>query len=175
MGISPALATTVEHPTQFGRFELVEEVRTHDPGEPLIMHVATEWTKYHLRWRSIDGVVRFALTDDGEKVAAFFEGKDCSSASAFQQFSGRVGEPALFHEAMQQLGELFKACPRVTATEHQHYVREFASSTNDFIPAVEALKQRGAKKFGSWRNRCVSRAPGFDPFAPCIMPNQKKN
>lgn len=175
IGISSALAATVEHLTGFGKFDLVEEVRTRDPGEPPIMHVATEWTKYHLRWRSSDNVVRFALTDDGEQLSASFEGRECSSRSAFQQFSGKTGEPILFDEALKQLGQTFEVCPRVSAAERQHYAREFALSADDFVPAVEALKLSGAKKFGSWRNRCIDRAPGFDPFAPCIQPKQKKN
>lgn len=167
VGSQPALAGVVERSISFGSVEMVEEVRVRDPGEPAIMHTKTEWTKFHLRWRSSDQIAAFTLTDDGSMVTSKFNVGDCLISRSGNLFVGIVGERKLLNQAFADLRKILRMCPGLAVLERQRLANEFAGSADDFVPAVEALKKRGATKFGTWRRPFVDQAGVFS-IIPCL-------
>lgn len=147
-------AKTVATNTSFGAIELVQEVRTRDPGEPEVMHVATEWTKLRLLWASQAGDMTVRLEDDGEMLDIYVAGHDCLSRAPFQRYRNEIGEPALWNSVLANMRNLMSACPRVSASQSRSYTREISNSADDFVPAVEALKSRTHTVFRSDLKRC---------------------
>ena len=168
---APSVAATVEQSRSFGTFALIEEVRTREPDEPLIMHVATEWTKLHLRWRSRDSSLIVNLTDDGGMLEIDVKTEsECFLSAPYQRFR-TGGEPALWQAMTTAARDLLRACPRVKRTAALSYLREFGQAANDFQTGVAAMKSRSILLFGKTLKRCrprsVTRQPMIitDPFA----------
>ncbi|KRA56173.1 hypothetical protein ASD79_17595 [Caulobacter sp. Root655] len=163
-----AQAGTVETRTPFGRIEMVEEVRTRDPGEPPIMHVATEWTKLHLRWRSADGVMSVDVIDSGGIVQAAIEGADCSASTAYLQYSGVAGEHEIVDGVRTLLALLDKDCPRLPSGAT--YATTLADGAADFVAAEDGLRSRALILFRRPLTRCLpppmNRLFPSDPFNP---------
>lgn len=156
-------AKTTEQRTEFGLLSLVQETRTPDPGEPPIMHVATEWTKLHLRWTSRAGDMTVDLVDDGSMLQIDVSGHDCSSAAPYQRYRQEIGEPRLLAQMRMNLTELLKVCPRVSRSQAAIYVQEFGGIKNDYVAGVEALKQRARNTFTNTLARCRPRNDGVIP------------
>lgn len=168
---APSAAATAEQTRSFGTVALIEEVRTLEPDEPPIMHVATEWTKLHLRWRSQDGALIVNLTDDGEMLQIDVKTRaECFLTAPYQRFR-TGGEPALWQAMTSAAHDLLRACPRVKRAPALSYIRELGQSAADFRTGVEAMKSRSTGLFGKTLKRCRPRsAPRqhtivTDPFA----------
>jgi hypothetical protein len=168
---APSVAATVEQSRSFGTIALIEEVRTREPDEPLIMHVATEWTKLHLRWRSEDSSLIVNLTDDGGMLQINVKtGFECFLSAPYQRFR-TGGEPALWQAMTTAARDLLRACPRVRRTAALSYLRELGQSATDFQTGVAAMKSRSILLWGKTLKRCrpqpVTRQPMIitDPFA----------
>lgn len=173
VGTTSGQAKTVETKTTFGLVELVQEVRTRDPGEPEIMHVATEWTKLRLVWKSRDGDLTVRLEDDGQMLDVYVEGHECATRAPFQRYALQVGETGLWNSAMSNMRSIVAACPRITAQQKRSYVREISLAQDDFVPAVEALKSRARVVFQTDLKRCRPQPARsqdhimtFDHFGP---------
>jgi hypothetical protein len=166
---SAARAETVMQETSFGAFTLVREIKTRDPGEPLIMHVATEWTKLHLRWRSRTGDMRVELIDNGGMLEIDMDGHECSSGARYLRYGKRLGEPALWSDMNSMLASLTKICPRIEPARRAAYAAEFALARDDYVAGIEALKKRAARLLNPSLTRCrrlqTSVIP--DPYALC--------
>jgi len=169
---TPSFAATVEQSQRFGTFALITEVRTRDAGEPVIMHVATEWTKLHLRWRSQDGSLVANLTDDGGMLKIDVESEaKCFLSAAYQRYLGKSGEPALWQATTMAVRDLLRACLRVDRSAALSYTRELAQSAHDFETGVEAMKSRSIVLFGPTLKRCRPKPARpkqldiIDPFA----------
>lgn len=153
LAASVAQAGTVETRTPFGRIELVEQVRTRDPGEPPIMHVATEWTNLHLRWRSLDGVMSVEVIDSGAMIEAVVNGADCSASTSYLQYSGVAGELAITQGVRDLLASLEKLCPRLPPGAA--YSRTLADGAADFAAAEDGLRARALALFKRPLTRCL--------------------
>lgn len=158
-------AGTVERRMSFGSISLVEEIRTRDPGEPATMHVATEWTKLHLRWIPGSGDLLLDLVDNGGTLQIEVRGHDCSSIASYRRYSLAIGEPELWQSLKGSLHHLVETCPRISPEQGAAYEREFSRTYDDYIAGVEALKVHARHSFKSLA-RC--RAPKakllIDPF-----------
>jgi len=166
---SAAPAETVVRETGFGAFTLVQETRTPDPGEPPIMHVATAWTKLHLRWRSKTGDMMVEIIDDGGKLEIDTEGHGCLSATRYLLYGKRLAEPALWSDIRQALAGIMEVCPRIEPGQREAYAAEFARAHDDYIAGIEAMKRRAVKLFGPSLKRCPppkDNMPG--PFGMCL-------
>jgi len=153
--IVPSSAKTVEQNQSFDTFALIEEVRTREPNEPLIMHVATEWTKLHLRWHSHDKTVVAELTDDGSMLRIDVKSEaHCFSSADYQRYRGTSGEPALWQAISTTVHGLLRVCPRVNRLAALRYSRELGQSVDDFHTGVEAMKSRSFILFGTNLKRC---------------------
>ncbi|MET0309902.1 MAG: hypothetical protein ABW023_14445 [Sphingomonas sp.] len=162
----PAAARTVEEETRFGSIELVVETRTRDPGEPPIMHVATEWTKLRLRWRPKTGDMRVDLIDDGGGLRIEGRGHDCLSAAQGQRYGKRLGEAALWNALRAHLDSLMAVCPRISPRQARTYRQAFAMSRDDYVAAIEAMKKRALTLFRRPLMRCKAWTQSFaDPFS----------
>jgi hypothetical protein len=159
-----AQAGTVETRTAFGRIELVEEVRTRDPGEPPIMHVATEWTKLHLRWRSADGVVAVDVIDDGWMIEALVTatvGKaSCVSSIDYLQYSGVAGEDEIADDLRAHIEWLPSGgCTMFSREASAGYARTLADGAKDFVAAEDGLRARARDLFKRPLSRCLAPPP----------------
>jgi hypothetical protein len=166
-----AQAGTVETRTPFGRIEMVEEVRTRDPGEPAIMHVDTEWTQLHLRWRSADGVMSVDVIDSGWIIQAAIKGADCSALTAHLQYSGVAGEDEIIDGVRTLLALLDKDCPRLPPGAT--YATTLADGAKDFAAAEDGFRAWARDLFKRPLTRCL--APSFSKEgqpAPVRMPFQ---
>lgn len=167
-----ARAGTVETRTPFGRIEMVEEVRTRDPGEPPIMHVATEWTKLHLRWRSRDGVVSVDIVDDGWMIKAYVDatvGKaSCLSSVNYLQYSGVAGESEIEAEVRDLIARLLatRGCALVSREVSADQVRTLADGAEDFAAAEVGLRARARDLFKRPPTRCLAPPPQPPPPRP---------
>jgi hypothetical protein len=173
---SAAQAGTVETRTPFGRIEVVEEVRTRDPGEIPIVHVETAWTKLHLRWRSQDGVMGVDVIDNGRIIEVFLNGADCVARTDYLQYSGVAGELEIQDGVRELLASLDKACPRLPAGAA--YAPTLADGAADFKAAEDGMRTRALVLFKRPPTRCLPPLPTkdnpfpvalrgpFDPF-PC--------
>jgi hypothetical protein len=183
---SAAQAGTVETRTAFGRIEMVEEVRTRDPGEPPIMHVATEWTKLHLRWRSVDGLMAVDVVDDGRMIEANVTvgtGEPrCSTSAHYLQYRGAAGEAEIESELRALIARFATWCPIVSTTTGTSYARSLADGASDFVEAEDGLRAGARDLFKRPPTRCLAPRPSkargmlipvpspFDPF-PCREPS----
>lgn len=176
LGVCAALAATVAHAgtvetrTPFGRIEMVEEVRTRDPGEPPIMHVATEWTRLHLRWRSADGVMAVDVVDDGWIIGATARGADCSASSTHLQYSGVAGEAEIKDVVRELLASLDKACPRLP--KGAAYAPTLAQGDTDFAAAEDGLRSRALALFRRPPTRCLAPLPTSGSMMMIMEPFQ---
>lgn len=164
-------AETVEQRTAFGAVVLVQEVRTRDPGQPPIMHMADEWTKLHLRWTAATGDMTIEIVDDGHALSIAADGHECALRSTYERYARQTGEPALWRQMQAYLQQLAKVCPRISRVEVRAYGRALAGAEDDFVAGVEALKKRAALVFKHDLGRCrPRRVEGTiiipsDPFA----------
>jgi hypothetical protein len=151
---TPSAAATIEQSRSFGTIALIEEVRTREPDEPPIMHVATEWTKLHLRWRSKDGSLIVSLTDNGGMLQIDVKTEsECFLSAPYQRFR-TGGEPVLWQAMTTAARDLLHACPRVKRTAALFHLRELGQSANDFQTGVAAMKSRSILLFGKTLKRC---------------------
>jgi hypothetical protein len=167
ISVSTAQAATVTRETRFGAFTLTEEVRTRDPGEPLIMHMATEWTKLRLIWRSTDQAVTTEIVDDGafldsESRVELLE-KSCSSSGGYFQYAPSDDQSGLWRSMRQSMSQLLKNCAAIPPSAKQSYPASLTSASDDFLPAIAAFKKRAAILFPR---------PGF---VRCSAPTRSKN
>jgi len=163
-----AQAGTVETRTPFGRIEMVEEVRRRDPGEPPIMHVATEWTRLHLRWRSLDGVVALDVVDDGWRIKANIEVRigqaSCLSSADYLQYSGVAGEYDIAGEVRALIARLpTSGCAFFSREASAGYVRTLADGVHDFAVAEDGLRARAGDLFKRPPTRCLVPLPSPRP------------
>jgi hypothetical protein len=168
--ITPSFAATVEQKQSFGAFSLIDEIRTREPGEAEIMHVATEWTKLHLRWRSQDGNLVVNITDDGLMLQIDVASEsNCSRSAPHQKFQSTRGEPALWQATTAAVRDLLRVCLRVKRAAALSYLHEMRQSAGDFEMGVEAMKSRSVILFGKTLKRCRPRSREqaiiIDPFA----------
>ena len=145
MAASGVQAGTTETRTAFGRIELVKEVRVRDPGEPPIMHMATEWTKLHLRWRTVDGVVAVDVIDDGRmieaRVTATVGKASCISSINYLQYSGVAGERAIRDEVRAHVAWLPSGgCTILSREAAAGYAATLADGQDDFAAAEDGLR-----------------------------------
>lgn len=163
MVASTVQAGTVETRTSFGRIEMVEEVRTLDPGELPIMHMPNEWTKLHLRWRSADGAVRVDLIDDGRLIEAGVSaeaGRDLCAASADHlQYSGVAGEDEIKDGLREIIASLANGCPVVSPAVAVAHARTLADGAADFAAAEDGLRARALQLFKRPLTRCLAPLP----------------
>ena len=160
-----AFAATTQQSTPAGPYELVVEVRTADPGEAPIMHVATEWTRLHLRWRSADRRLILNLADDGYIMALDLDGYDCGSRTAYLTYGKRSGAPQLRRMLRWSLDNLVKVCPRVPAPLRAAYRAEYANAERDFPAAMEAMKRKAIELYNGRLERCLPpKVPGIAGF-----------
>lgn len=155
-----AQADTVETRTAFGRIERVEEVRTRDPGEPPIMHVATEWMRLHLRWRSLDGVMSVDVVDDGWRIKAYANatvGKaSCVSSADYLQYRGVAGESEIEAGVRDLIARVVAGgCTLVSHEAAAVYVRTLADGADDFAAAEDGLRARARDLFKRPPTRCL--------------------
>jgi hypothetical protein len=186
LAASVVQAGTTETRTAFGRIEMIEEVRVRDPGEPPIMHVATEWTKLHLRWRSADGGMSIDVIDDGWMIEALFTatvGKaSCVSSTNYLQYSGVAGEYEIEDSVRAHIAWLRSGgCTMLTREAAAGYARTLADGAEDFAAAEDGLRARARDLFKRPLTRCLAPAPPktgepilapmpFQPL-PCREPN----
>ena len=167
----PASAKTIETRTVFGTVVLIEETRTRDPGEPLIMHAVTEWTKLRLHWEASDEGFNVELIDDGGTLSIEQKGHDCASGGGLQRYEQRTGEDRLWRIMNASLAELTKLCPRISREQAVRYAAGLRAAHDDFIAAVEAMKRRALALYQRPLRRCRPAKrfmPAIDPFAsPC--------
>lgn len=179
-------AGTTETRTTFGTIEMVEEVRTRDPGELPIMHVATEWTKLHLRWRSADGVVAVDVIDDGTMIEARVNatvGKAfCVSSINYLQYSGVAGEHEIEDDVRAQIAWLPSGgCNILSREAATGYARTLADGAKDFAAAEDGFRARARDLFKRPLTRCLEPPfpkegqPAWVPMPfqplPCREPN----
>lgn len=171
LAASQAHGGTVETRTPFGTIEMVEEVRTRDPGEPPIMHVATEWTKLHLRWGSTDGVVTVDLIDDGWMIEAVVAAKgastSCITSVDHLQYSGAAGEYEIADQMRVVLAWL-KTCPGVSSKAAAGYARTLADGAADLTRAEDGLRARARALFRRTPVRCLP--PILKKDEPPVIP-----
>jgi hypothetical protein len=176
LAASAVQAGTTETRTAFGRIEMVEEVRVRDPGEPPIMHVATEWTKLHLRWRSVDGWMIEAL------FTATVGEASCVSSINYLQYSGVAGEHEIEDDVRAHIARLPSGgCTILSPEAATGYARTLADGAKDFAAAEDGFRARARDLFKRPATRCL--APPFSkagqpavippPFqsSPCREPN----
>ncbi len=158
-----AQAGTVETRTPFGRIEMVEEVRTLDPGEAPLMHMPSEWTKLDLRWRSADGLVRVDVIDDGWiiKARVFAEaGKDLCIASADHlQYGGVAGEDEIKDQLREVIASFANECPVVSPADAVAQARTLADGAADFAAAEDGMRARALELFKRPLTRCLAPLP----------------
>jgi hypothetical protein len=158
-----AQAGTVETRTPFGRIEMVEEVRTRDPGEPAIMHVATEWTKLYLHWRSADGVMTVDVIDNGWMITADIRasaGKpSCSTGANYLQYRGVAGESEIENELRTVIARFPQWCSIVSPATGADYARTLADGADDLAAAEDRLRTRSIDLFKHPPTRCLAPPP----------------
>jgi hypothetical protein len=163
LAASAAQAGTVETRTAFGRIEMVEEVRTLDPGEMPFMHMANEWTKLHLRWRSADGVVRIDVIDGGWTIEARVSaeaGQDLCIASADHlQYGGVAGEDEIKDQVREVIASLANGCPVVSPAAAVAHARTLADGATDFVAAEDGMRARALQLFKRPLTRCLAPPP----------------
>jgi len=160
---SVARAGTIETRTSFGRIEMVEEVRTPDPGELPIMDMPDTWTKLHLHWRSADGVVGVDVTDDGRIVEARVSaeaGKQfCISSADHLQYSGVAGEAEIKDQLQNLIASLAAGCPVIVPPTAVAHARTLADGGPDFAVAENAMRARALVLFQHPLTRCLAPLP----------------
>ncbi|WP_448661856.1 hypothetical protein ACG3SL_14380 [Sphingomonas sp. CJ20] len=165
-----APAETTERASNFGAITVVEEVRTRDPGAPPVMHVATEWTRLHLRWQTQDRRLSVTLRDDGEMLDIDVSAGDCLLFARYQRFEPAKGEPALWRSMIAAVRTQLQRCAGIKPSAATSYQAEMRRADSDFALAVEAMKDRSRVVFGPNLKRCrpFCHKPGqpafFEPF-----------
>lgn len=168
-----AQAGTVETRTPFGRIEMVEEVRTRDPGEPAIMHVATEWTKLYLHWRSADGVMTVDVIDNGWMITADIRasaGKpSCSTGANYLQYRGVAGESEIENELRTVIARFPQWCSIVSPATGADYARTLADGADDLAAAEDRLRTRANDLFKRPLTRCLAPPPRSKKAGPEVI------
>lgn len=153
---------------------MVEEVRVRDPGEPPIMHVATEWTKLHLRWRSVDGGMIIDVIDDGWMIGALFTATvgeaSCVSSINYLQYSGVAGEHEIEDDVRAHIARLPSGgCTILSPEAAIGYARTLADGVKDFAAAEDGFRARARDLFKRPPTRCL--APPFPKAGqPAVIP-----
>jgi hypothetical protein len=158
-----AQAGTVETRTSFGRIEMVEEVRTLDPGELPIMHMPNEWTKLHLRWRSLDGVMSVDVVDDGwmmkADITATFGKATCFTYRDHLQYRGLAGESEIPDQVRDAMMSFDENCSELSPKTRAAYARTLADAAQDLAVAEDGMRTRARVLFKRSLVRCVAPPP----------------
>ena len=170
---TPAHASLTRVSTPIGPFALIEETKTLDPDEPLIMHVASTWTKLELRWPTPDGL-SISLKDDGQFLDLVIDNPGCLSLGITSYANGARG---VMRDLRIARRNRVAVCRRLGAAKLSAEQAALEVNGSEFESAFAALKARATTAFHSLK-RCTppkqrdfETASAYDfPQRPCGTP-----